>query len=342
MKTMKRGLVALALLMLVAPVAQARMNAQGVLRQADGALIDGELAVTFGIYETPQGQGLLWSETQTVTVVSGVFDSLLPVNPEANPWPPGLFWGDEPRWLEIQPEGQAPLARTLIAAVPRAMSSLRAAVAAESLALGCTGCITSGHLAAEVLDQFTPAYDDALANLGVDSMQGAIDALSAGLDDHALNPDAHHPANSAGIHIEPQSVKVGETSLTDGTLDLGPEAEDQLDAAQVKTLTAGGDADALHTHAGAGGGGGGVCYTSWGTPECGTGFSTMYTGQAYTAIAIAPSNSTYYGENMGSTQCVADAALNPSPLGAATYHRAIAYGHALTHLNAIPCALCCK
>ena len=43
---MKRTLLTLLALCLLTSVAQARMNAQGVLRQADGALIDGELAVT--------------------------------------------------------------------------------------------------------------------------------------------------------------------------------------------------------------------------------------------------------------------------------------------------------
>lgn len=49
----------------------------------------------------------------------------------------------------------------------------------------------------------------------------------------------------------------GGAVLQNGKLDLSGAAGDELSSAQVKTLTGGGNADALHTHAGAGGGGGG-------------------------------------------------------------------------------------
>ena len=46
--------------------------------------------------------------------------------------------------------------------------------------------------------------------------------------------------------------------LTAASLDLGPTVGDELSSAQVKTLTGGGNADALHTHAGGPSGGGQV------------------------------------------------------------------------------------
>ncbi len=53
-------------------------------------------------------------------------------------------------------------------------------------------------------------------------------------------------------------VDLGGKTLKAGAVDFGPGAGDELASAAVKTLTGGGNADALHTHAGSGGGGGGV------------------------------------------------------------------------------------
>ncbi|MCB9740183.1 MAG: hypothetical protein H6747_13040 [Deltaproteobacteria bacterium] len=53
-------------------------------------------------------------------------------------------------------------------------------------------------------------------------------------------------------------VDLGGKALKAGSVDFGPGAGDELDSAKVKTLTGGGNADALHTHAGLGSGGGGA------------------------------------------------------------------------------------
>lgn len=108
---------------------------------------------------------------------------------------------------------------------------------------------------------------------------------------HAEDPDAHHPANSSGIAIEPTSLTVGSTRVEDGELDLGPEADDSLTASIVRTLTGGGEADALHTHAGMGGSAG--CYTVWGDAACGGDFASMYSG-----VAIMP---LYWDNNAAGT-----------------------------------------
>ena len=53
----------------------------------------------------------------------------------------------------------------------------------------------------------------------------------------------------------------------------------------VKTLSGGGQADALHSHAGQSSGGGitvtaaSSCYVAWGTKQCGQGFISMYEGK---------------------------------------------------------------
>jgi hypothetical protein len=99
--------------------------------------------------------------------------------------------------------------------------------------------------------------------------------------------------DSANEDLIPTSVAVGQSQLRNGAIDLGPEADDELTAAMVKTLTGGGHADALHTHAGQAGGNGDMpyvvassCYVAWGTTECGQGFRAMYEGYITTFESI--------------------------------------------------------
>ena len=66
---------------------------------------------------------------------------------------------------------------------------------------------------------------------------------------HVNDPNAHHPADAHGLDINPNSVAVGQSRLSDGLIDLGPETDDHLNAEMIRTLVAGGDASALHQHA---------------------------------------------------------------------------------------------
>jgi hypothetical protein len=78
--------------------------------------------------------------------------------------------------------------------------------------------------------------------------------------------------------------------------------DDELTAEIVRTLTGGADADALHTHA-SGHGETGGCYTGWGTPTCGDGFSLIYSGSAgFEAIWDSAANTSA----ASSTICIAD------------------------------------
>lgn len=113
-----------------------------------------------------------------------------------------------------------------------------------------------------------------LDGLGPDAFESA-GALSA----HAGDPDAHHSSTSEGIDITPASVRVGETVVNDGRVDLGVDADDELTTVIVQTLTGGGDADALHSHASSGGSGG-ACLVAWGRSDCPADFTLFYAGRA--------------------------------------------------------------
>jgi len=136
--------------------------------------------------------------------------------------------------------------------------------------------------------------------------------------------------------MRPNSVAVGASRLTDGELDLGPEADDSLSAAMLQTLVAGGNADALHGHAAQGaGGGGGSCYTALGTGECGAGYGAMYSG-----ILVNASQGTW--GSVGPV-CIRSEALTFNAESQYwQYFYAIGAGRRFrAEGNAISCAMCC-
>ena len=126
------------------------------------------------------------------------------------------------------------------------------------------------------------------------------------IGDHAGDAGAHHSSTSDGIAITPSSVTVGPTVLDDTGVDLGADADDELTAEIVRTLTGGGDADALHAHP-SGSAGAGGCYTSWGATVCGDGYSAMYSGVVLNDVSV-------YGSGVAAAPlCVADSAIDSYP-----------------------------
>ena len=103
-------------------------------------------------------------------------------------------------------------------------------------------------------------------------------ARAEDLGAHGADPDAHHSSTSDGIDITPSTVFVG-----DGIVDFGPDADDELSAEMVRTLTGGAEADALHTHAASGVGGG--CMNVWGRTDCPEGFTLFFEGDAIQPLA---------------------------------------------------------
>lgn len=99
------------------------------------------------------------------------------------------------------------------------------------------------------------------------------------LSTHAADAHAHHRADSAGIDIVPNSVRVGDVVVEAERVDFGAGVADELNAEIVTTLTGGGNADALHEHASSGHTGG-ACWTSWGSTTCPEGYTAMLDGVA--------------------------------------------------------------
>ncbi len=230
--TMFAAVVGLALgLSTVARAAPEEIHAQGVLRDANGDLMSGDLDLVFGIYDSPVDGQLLWEEPVTVTLIGGVFDALLPGDLESFPFPAGLF-DEDGRWLSITPADQDELPRTRLSSVPYALqanvagdlqcsgciasdevdfnyassdapggAASTALVANEALVannVSCAGCVTLEAIDAAVLSAGNISYDNVVSGLGAVTVQDAIDENALGLADHVADSGAHGSGGGDG------------------------------------------------------------------------------------------------------------------------------------------------
>ena len=163
--------------------------------------------------------------------------------------------------------------------------------------------------------------------------------------DHAANADAHHPADSAGIDIRPSSVTVGATEILDGEVDLGPDTDDAITAEIARTLTGGGNADALHAHAGDSHAGG-TCYTAFGETSCGEGFTAMYTGLITFPALFAMS---YNQATSSSVFCLSSTSIDTTSTTLPYWNTGMLAGvrngeASVTTVDddLAPCAVCCR
>jgi hypothetical protein len=155
---------------------------------------------------------------------------------------------------------------------------------------------------------------------------------------HAADADAHHPSTSEGIAITPASATVDDVLIDGDVVDFGPDDDDELNAEIVRTLTGGGNADALHEHTGHGDGGG--CYTAWGATTCLDGWSTAYDG----FVLAVDGNGT---RGLAGLYCFEDENLLESD-SVGYYYRLLgpvtggAFGDYQSTLGEMPCVVCCQ
>ena len=214
-----------------ADAAPEEIHAQGVLRDSDGDLAAGDQELVFAIYDSEAGEQALWQETVTVTLIGGVFDTLLPADPIASPLPADLFLEDD-RWLGITPSGQDELARTRLSSVPYALqadvagdlqcsgciaadevdfnyassdapggaatTSLFANEALVANNVSCVGCVTLDAMDAAVLSADNISYNNVLSGLASVTVQDAIDENALGLADHVADSGAHGSGGGDG------------------------------------------------------------------------------------------------------------------------------------------------
>ena len=234
MKRLNAVLAVTAMWMALSTAAMAapdEIHTQGVLRDAEGALMAGDQELVFAIHDSDVGGQVLWQETVTVTLIGGVFDVLLPADLETFPLPADLFHEDD-RWLSITPAGQDELTRTRLSSVPYALqadlagdlqcsgciasdevdfnyassdapggAATTALVANEALVAGnvsCQGCVTLQAIDAAVLSAGNVSYDNGLSGLAAVTVQDAIDENAMVIMEHVGDPDIHGAAGAGG------------------------------------------------------------------------------------------------------------------------------------------------
>ncbi len=239
-----RDLIGVALVMflvavpMVAQAAPNEIHTQGILRDANGDLMDGEVALTFGIYDSQIDGEMLWQEAVTLNVMGGVFDVLLPADPDNFPFPADLF-NEDGRWLSITPVDQEELPRTALSSVPYALqanlamdlqcsgcigsdevdfnfaasdapggaatSALTANEALVANNVACAGCVTLQAIDAAVMSAANVSYDNEISGLGAVTVQDAIDEDALALVQHVGDMELH---GSGGAGNDGAKVRV--------------------------------------------------------------------------------------------------------------------------------------
>ncbi len=124
------------------------VTAHGVLLGANAPAVDGKYAFTVRLYAALDAKTAVFKESFSgVPVVSGQFTLGIGSDPAA-PLTAGFLANYENLWLGVQVESEPELQRVQVSWAPYAM------VADAANSLSCTGCVTMGHLAPEVANQF--------------------------------------------------------------------------------------------------------------------------------------------------------------------------------------------
>ncbi|MGB9562044.1 MAG: hypothetical protein ACPL6C_04440, partial [bacterium] len=94
-------------------------NYQGKLVDTSGVGLNGTIPITFKLYSSDTGGEPLWTETQNVSVVNGLFSVFLG---NVTPFPESLDFS-APYWLEITVSGETMSPRERLVATPYAIRS---------------------------------------------------------------------------------------------------------------------------------------------------------------------------------------------------------------------------
>ncbi len=250
MDSVKRVLTTLMVLIfaavpMIAGAAPNEIHTQGILRDANGDLMDGEVALVFGIHDSQIDGEKLWEEAVTVNVMGGVFDVLLPVAPDDFPFPSDLF-DEDGRWLSITPVDQQELPRTALSSVPYALqanlagnlecsgcissdevdfnyassdvpggaatSALTANEALVANNVACAGCVTLEAIDAAVMSAANVSYQNEISGLDAVTVQDAIDENALIMVQHAGDMELHGSGgggnDGAKIRVVPGDVDV--------------------------------------------------------------------------------------------------------------------------------------
>lgn len=168
--------------LLFAPSAMAQSDdvvipVQGLLTDGASKPVDGEVTITFKLYEDASADAASWQEEQSVLIEDGLFTAYLG---GSAPLGGALFRDNAQLYMTMTVEGDSESDRIPLASAPYAAAA-KHAVDAQTLQ-GLSPAELRPSLGASDI-----AFDDTQAGLASDNTQGALEALAARLD--ALEQD---------------------------------------------------------------------------------------------------------------------------------------------------------
>ena len=118
------------------------LSQQGRVLSAGGAAVDGTYALTVTLYANPYTTAKLWTETQEITVVSGVFQATLG---QAVPLDPLVLASPAELWIGVRVESEPELPRARVFSLSGSAAAAHArnagGLSGPIESLDCSGCI---------------------------------------------------------------------------------------------------------------------------------------------------------------------------------------------------------
>jgi len=268
---MRSVLTALCLFTSTAHAVPGQFTHQGRLLDADGVPLDGEATLTFRIITEDTGGDVVWEEPITVTLTSGFYAAVLGADEADNPLDVEVL-SEAPVWLEVQLEGEDPMApRSPIHAVPYATMATVAEevsggpVDASEIAVGGTPVINEAgewvgpaHTVswsdiadmpedfADGTDDDTDTDTDSFTELGTSCLDGDIPvwdstlmAWACGFDDVLSAEEVDAIVADNGYAMSSEVFSSSFLDLTDVPADLSDGDDDtQLSETEVDAMVA--------------------------------------------------------------------------------------------------------
>lgn len=178
----------------------AQMNYQGVLTDTSGTpVFDANYTVTFKIYNVATGGSALWTETETVATVGGVFTKVLGATTPLT----GLAF-DTPYWLGISIGGAPELPRQALLSSAYAMR----AGSADNVGLPISGTVgTTATAGIDVTNNANQGTAVRGTNSATSGTKAAVEGLSSSqasnaVGVHGMMTSSSPGAFSAGVYGE--------------------------------------------------------------------------------------------------------------------------------------------